>query len=402
LTDPLWIDPADSRYPILHGTVEADVAIVGGGLTGIGAAYALRDSGADVVLVEERTLASGASGRNAGFVLAGPARPFGRACEQLGFEEAWAVWRLTVENNRLMADLVDEYTIECGFLRRGSMSLAGLDEEMLELLDTVRCLAEVGVDVCVVDRNDLPRPFDRLYEGGVYYPGNAELNPAKFVRAVASVARNRVRIFEQTPVLEIRLGERHTLLTPEGEVQARAVILATNGYTSRLLPNAPIAPIRGQVVGTSPVARVIVPFPMYANFGYQYWRQTIDGRLVVGGWRDLDKASEVGTEEVLHHDIHAALDEFCHAVAGADAVVEYRWSGVMGFTPDALPLVGPIPGVDRMYMAAGYSGHGVSMAFTCGGRVASRAIGAETDLPTSFDPGRFPAGAESVAQPRTS
>jgi glycine/D-amino acid oxidase-like deaminating enzyme len=269
------------------------------------------------------------------------------------------------------------------------MSLACSDEELLQLLETARCLADAGIDVCVVGRHDLPRPFDRLYTGGIFYPGNGEINPGTFVRAVAGAVRSRVRIFEGTPVLEIRPGERHTLLTLEGEVRARAVILATNAYTSRLLPEAPIAPTRGQVIATSPLARVVVPFPMYANFGYQYWRQTIDGRLVMGGWRDLDIATEVGTEERLHSGIHATLDDFCHTVAGTEAVVEYRWSGIMGFTPDALPLVGSIPGVDRMYVAAGYSGHGVSMAFACGGRVALRAIGADSDLPASFDPERY-------------
>jgi gamma-glutamylputrescine oxidase len=393
LTDPLWVDPIDSHYPKLQGAITADVAIVGGGLTGVGAAHALRDCGAAVVLIEERTLSSGASGRNAGFVLAGPAMPFGQACEQLGFEEACAIWRLTVENNRFMSELVDEYNIECGFLRRGSMSLAASDEELRLLRETARSLAEAGTNVCIVAREELPRPFDGLYAGGIYYPGNGEMNPGAYVRAVAGAIRTSVRIFEGTPVLEIRPGESHVLLTPEGEVHARAVILATNAYTPRLLWDAPIAPTRGQVVATAPLERVVVPFPMYANYGYQYWRQTAGGRLVVGGWRDLDIPTEVGTEELLHPEIHATLEAFCTTVAGIEAVIDFRWAGIMGFTPDALPLVGPVSGHERMYVAAGYSGHGVSMAFTCGRRVALQAIGTSSELPATFHPGRFLGGA---------
>jgi gamma-glutamylputrescine oxidase len=389
LTDPLWVDPADSHYPELEETIAADVAIVGGGLTGLGAAHALVGSGAEVVVVEERTLASGASGRNAGFVLAGPAMPFGQACQQLGFEEACAIWRLTVENNRLMAELVDEYSIECGFLRRGSMSLATSEEEMLLLAETARHLTDAGINVCGVTREDLPRPFDRLYAGGIYYPGNGEINPGAYVRGVASAICNTVQFFEGTPVLAIRPGQRPVLVTPRGEVHARAVILATNAYTSRLLPETPIVPTRGQVVATAPLERVIAPFPMYAHHGYRYWRQTVNGRFVAGGWRDLDVLAEVGTEERLHPEIQATLDAFCRVVAGADAPIEYRWAGIMGFTPDALPLVGPVPGHEELYLAAGYSGHGVSMAFSCGGRVALQAVGAQVELPAPFHAGRF-------------
>jgi gamma-glutamylputrescine oxidase len=389
LTDPLWIDPDDFHYPKLQGTVEADVAIVGGGLCGAGAAYALRDADATVVLIEGRTLASGASGRNAGFVLAGPAMPFSQACELVGFEEACNLWRLTVDNNRLMADLVDEYGIDCDYLRRGSMSLAVSDDEVQLLIATADRIAEAGLNACLVAAEDLPRPLDRMYAGGLYYPGNAEINPAAFVRGVARTAGGRVRIFERSPLLEIRSGTPHVLVTSTGEIRAHTVIMATNAYTSVLMPAMPIAPTRGQVAATRRVDRVIVPFPMYANYGYQYWRQTPEGRLVVGGWRDLDIAAEVGTDECLHDEIHASLDAFCASIVGADTPIEYRWTGIMGFTPDALPLVGVVPYEHDMYVAAGYSGHGVSMAFICGARVALQAIGQSPHVPPSLSPGRF-------------
>jgi len=262
---------------------------------------------------------------------------------------------------------------------------------MLLLAETARYLADAGIGTCSVAREDLPRPFDRLYAGGIYYPGNGEMNAGAFVRGVARALRDRVRIFEKSPVLEIRPGEPCVLATPHGEIHARSVILATNAYTSRLLQDVPISPTRGQVVATTPLDRVVVPFPMYANYGYQYWRQTGEGRLVVGGWRDQDIPAEIGTDEVLHAAIHVILDGFCQSVAGIDALIEHRWAGIMGFTPDSLPMVGAMPDQAGMYLAGGYSGHGVSMAFTCGGRVALQAIGSQLDLPTAFDPSRFTA-----------
>lgn len=389
MSDPLWVDPEDARYQVLSGTRRCDVAIVGGGLAGVGAAYALRNSDTEVVLLEERTLASGASGRNAGFVLAGPSMPFGAACAQVGTSAATEVWRLTVGNNRLLAELVERYSIDCGYLRRGSMSLGVSEDELTDLVETAVALRAAGIHSCLVDAADLPVPFDRLYAGGVYYPGNAELNPAAFVRGVARAISASVSVFERTTVLALRPGSPHVLVTPAGEVHADAVVLATNAYTPRLLAGVPIAATRGQVLATAPLHRVIAPFPMYANYGYQYWRQTVEGRLVVGGWRDLDIGTEVGTEETLHAQIQRALDAFTTRLAGETVEVERRWAGIMGFVPDGMPLVGAIPGLPRTYLAAGYSGHGVSMAFTCGGLAAQLAIGGEAALPDVFDPGRF-------------
>ena len=128
---------------------------------------------------------------------------------------------------------------------------------------------------------------------------------------------------------------------------------------------------------------------MYANYGYQYWRQTSGGRLVAGGWRDLDIPTEVGTEECLHDAIHGTLDAFCASIAGENVAIQYRWAGIMGFTPDALPLVGALSAQPGIYLAAGYSGHGVSMAFMCGARVALQAIGQAAYLPPSLSPDRF-------------
>jgi glycine/D-amino acid oxidase-like deaminating enzyme len=94
----------------------------------------------------------------------------------------------------------------------------------------------------------------------------------------------------------------------------------------------------------------------------------------------------------LNQRIQSALDEFCTAVAGPESVIEHRWAGIMGFTPDMLPLVGPVPGALDLYMAAGYSGHGVAMAFLCGRRVALLATGEQAQMPASFNPARWLTG----------
>lgn len=383
-----WIDHEDVTYPSLQQDIDVDLAIIGGGLAGVGAAYAVADAGARVVLLEERTLASGASGRNAGFVLAGPAKSYEEAVVSMGADAARDVWSFTLENNRLMADLVDRYDIDCGYLRRGSMSLSASPEEWVDLHQTHVDLTAAGIQTCLVEADQLPQPFDRIYTGGIYYPGNAEINPGRFVRGVAAGIADRVQFFECTKVLSMQAGNTWTLGTGNATVRAENVLLATNAWTPQLVPAAPIVPVRGQVVATERLDRVVVPFPMYADRGYQYWRQTLDGHLIAGGWRNLDIENEARHEEATTPRIQDALDAMIETIAPG-TIIERRWAGIMGFTPDIVPMVGPVSGMDALWLAAGFSGHGVSMAFTSGGRAALRTLGQPAAIPPAFDPARW-------------
>lgn len=386
MTRPLWVNPDESTYPALAGETRADVAVIGAGFSGLGAAWGLAGVGADVLVLEARTVASGASGRNAGFILAGPAAGAG-AIHTLGAEETAAVWRFTRRNHALLASIIAEYDIDCSYLRRGSMSLAGSEEEWDALRRDHSGVASLGVRAVEVARPDLPRPFDRYYHGGLYYPGNAEMNPGRFLRRVANVLSERVRIHERAAVESLEPGNGGWILcTGTGTVEATRVVVTTNAYTPELLDGVPIAPTRGQVGATGPLQKVIVPFPMYADRGYQYWRQTPEGNLVVGGWRNLDVAAEVGTDEKLHGPIGEALEEFAARVSGERLNFRYRWAGIMGFTPGGVPLVGAVPGTEGLSVAVGYSGHGVAMAFLCGYEAGRAALGLETDIPGSFVP----------------
>jgi glycine/D-amino acid oxidase-like deaminating enzyme len=196
-------------------------------------------------------------------------------------------------------------------------------------------------------------------------------------------------IYEQSPVRALRRERRWALTGDTGTVSATRVIVATNAYTAELFPGVPIAPKRGQVLATQPVDRVIVPFPMYANRGYLYWRQTDGGRLVVGGARDMDLQGEVGIEERLHTEIQEVLERLAGRITGQALPSMFRWAGIMGFTPDLLPIVGAVPGSEGLYIAAGFSGHGVSLALQSGMEVARMALGQAACAPEAFDPARF-------------
>jgi gamma-glutamylputrescine oxidase len=388
VTRPLWVDPATRTFPTLSQDLTVDLAVVGGGFSGLGAARAASEHGATVVLLEERTIASGASGRNAGFVLAGPAMGFAASVRAIGLEQTLEVWRLTQENHAVIAGLVDDLDTDCGYLRRGSMSLAASDLEWADMEMECDQMTAAGLNTCRVPAQALPSPFDGMYCGGTYHAGNAEIDPGSFLMALALQLSPQVQIFETTPVQSLRHGDGVTLDTRLGTVRARRAVVATNAYTSTLMPDVPIASVRGQVSSTQSLGRVMVPCPMYADRGFQYWRQTADGRLVVGGWRNLAPDVEVGREEDLHREIQYALSRFVDRIA-PDSRIECQWAGIMGFTPDHFPLVGSMPGRPGISIAAGYSGHGVAMAFICGSLAARAALGSPAWIPKAFAPGRF-------------
>lgn len=389
MSRPLWVVDVDRRtFPALDGDVEADLAVVGGGFSGLGAAWAASQLGASAVLLEVGTVATGASGRNAGFVGAGPALGFTASAAAIGRVATLDIWRLTEANHRLLVSLIEELEIECGYLRRGSMALAASEEEWEDISAELALMAAVELSACPVPAMSLPRPFHRMYQGGIYYAGNAEFQPAAFLFGLADRLPRSVRVFEQTRVTRVHGCRDPVLDTERGTVRARAAVLATNAYTRSLIPSVPIAPTRGQIAATAPLDEVVVPFPMHANRGFQYWRQTPDGRLVVGGWRDTALEQEVGLEQTLNSVIQNGLSDFIRHVV-PHATVALRWAGIMGFTPDRFPLVGAIPGAAGLYVAAGYSGHGVAMAFICGYQAARAALGQTAYIPSAFSPARF-------------
>lgn len=162
------------------------------------------------------------------------------------------------------------------------------------------------------------------------------------------------------------------MLGGNSECLAGAVILATNPYSRRLVPGAPISPARAQMAATAREAHVTAERPAYADRGYQYWRQLSDGRLPVGGYRDRAVEEEVDAEPTLR--VQGYLDEHLCDL-GVRATVTHRWVGIMGFTEDELPIVGKQPTTPNVWMCAGCTGHGLGFAFHCAKRLAEALTG---------------------------
>jgi len=184
-------------------------------------------------------------------------------------------------------------------------------------------------------------------------------------------------------------------------VRARTLVLATNAYAPDLCPalSSLIVPRRGQMLATAPIPRTIASRPTYAHWGYRYWRQTRDGRLVIGGWRDLDRDAEVGYDVSPTATIQAGIERGLLELVPEGAPIERRWAGTMGFARDGRPLVGWLDASHHLAVCAGFTGHGMGMASACTQDLAALLSWKDASGISTLDPSRFPElrkGSDSV------
>jgi gamma-glutamylputrescine oxidase len=352
VSTPFWAPPPE-KYP---GSLpdKADVLIIGGGIAGTSLLWHLGHRRIDAVLVEREHIAWGASGRNAGFLLAGVASSYAEAVGVYGREKAREVWEITNENHDRMVEAARGQQV--GHHRLGSAIVPSDDEERALLIQSEQLLREDGF-IAHWDGKRLVNPRD------------GEIDPSAMVAALARQARSGA-IREGVGVTALRSRAHDVVVTAgEAECEAGVVILATNGYTCQLVPEVKIQPTRAQMLATTPQSRRLVDVPVYSKFGYRYWRQLAGGEILIGGWRDTALETEKTFDDEPTPEIQEHLDRASREL-GATGEVTHRWAGTMGFTESGLPMAGPLEGMPNVYICAGFTGHGMGFAFMTAKRVA--------------------------------
>jgi gamma-glutamylputrescine oxidase len=368
----LWLEESREELPRRRFDGRAEVAVVGGGVTGCSCALTLAERGVRVRLYEAREIAGGASGRNGGFALRGATVPYDEARRDLGDERARLLMELTERSLDRMEALAGD-----AFRRVGSLRLAYDEAERDALRREHDALCADGFAVEWVD--ELAPPLDRLYLGAIHHPSDGAIQPARWVRRLAAHAAAAGADLHEGEAVRVEA------------LDADAVVVAGDGFTAQLLPElaAHVRPTRGQVLATEPLPERLYERPHYARGGYDYWQQLPDGRVVLGGKRDASFETEQTDVEATTGLVQERLDALGRDLLGRQPVVTNRWAGIWGTTPDLVPLVGRVPGRRDVWVAGGYSGHGNALGLACGDLVARALLGESPPELALFDPARF-------------
>ncbi|MFL5946777.1 MAG: NAD(P)/FAD-dependent oxidoreductase [Gaiellaceae bacterium] len=372
-TTPFWLaesKPAVSTRELGH----VDVAVIGAGITGCACAHALARDGRSVRVHDARGIGEGASGRNGGFALRGAAARYDVARETYGADVARELW---VRTQRALDDL--EAVAGDAFRRTGSLRLAADAEERVDIEAEHEALRADGFDAEWREENELGhlRP---AFRGAIFHPRDGAVQPARVVQ----------RLAERAAAEGVEFKEHHRIASLD-ELDADQVVIATDGSGRGLVPELDDAlwPARGQVIATAPLRERLFDCPHYARQGFDYWQQLPDGRVVLGGFRDFSILTEMTDDETTTEQIQRALDAFLAELLGGLPEITHRWAGIFGLTQDLLPLVGPVPGHDGVWVAGGYSGHGNVFGLLCGELVASAIVGSSDPLLDLFAPSRL-------------
>ncbi len=388
-----------THYPALEGDLSVDIAIVGGGLTGVATAVELAERGFSVALCEANRIGWGASGRNGGQVT-GSLSGEQAMLKQLGKTHGKAaedfVWHLRWEGHDIIRERIARYDIKCD-LKTGHLHTAWREPDVQDFLETVEIAHSYGMedDVSWETTESVHEMLDTtLYHGGIYNKRNLHLHSLNLclgeARAAASLGAH---VFEQTQVLDIKGGRNPQLKTANGIISARKIVLAGNAYhrLARKQLNGYLFPAILGNMTTEPLSDELAKqinqhdVAVYdSRMVLDYYRLTADKRLMFGGGtnysgRDIDNVAA---------ELKPSLVNTFPALK--DVKISHAWTGTAGIVMNRIPLVGKF---DRnVYYAQGYSGHGIATSHIMGEVLAEALTGTleKFDVFAGFDHHRVP------------
>ncbi|MDR3517489.1 MAG: FAD-binding oxidoreductase [Azospirillaceae bacterium] len=381
---PYWRDTAPLFAGAAEGPVDGhyDVAVIGGGFTGLGAARQLAKAGARVVVLEAQRVASGGSGRNGGHLNNGLAHSYLAARAELGQERAIALYRAFDASIDTLETLIAEEGIDCDFRRAGKLKLAskpGHFEAIARNFEAVN--REVDPDTALLSASDLKAEVGSPFFGAMLSPKSAMMHMGRYGAGLAAAAARRgAVIFESAPVTARTLANgRHALVTPRGTVTANQVLVATGAYTTKNFGyfRRRIIPVGSFIIATRPLSDAEIAGTMPGNrtcvtsmnIG-NYFRLSPDRRLIFGGRARFSATSDQQSDARGGEILRAGLAKLFPQIATIE--IDYCWGGLIDMTRDRYPRAGFVDGV---WYAMGYSGHGAQLSTHLGMTMADAILG---------------------------
>ncbi len=354
-----WLDIPYIPRPSLHESLDVDVVVIGGGITGVSAAYHAVRAGFSTVLIESNTIASGSAGKNGGMVVEGVAVDFAELLEHYSTEDATAIWRGTIAARETVVDLVREHTIDCGLERVGSAYVGTvLDRNFLE--HELQARREHGFDGLILQSEG---PLGTA----LLNPNDCVVQPALFVRGLAKAAESLgCRIFENTPVVDYSKDNVHTKY---GTIHAR------RGVIVAIESQFPVAPDDGVVkrelgLVTEPLSADALGRLGWNNSG-MFWnisegeyisvRRIHDRIFLNGGGLSID-----ATEQDMYDAATRVINNFLPyfpLLKKEDIVLSHMWSGLLLYPKRLVPR---IVTTDGWYALYGNGGNGLTNGIMLG------------------------------------
>ena len=384
-------------YAAMDGSRQADVAIIGGGFTGLQAACNLAKAGTDVTLIEAYRFGDGASGRNGGQMGTGQ-RWFPEELEgELGFDKSKALFDLAEDAKRYLMDFAASHGIDMDYLP-GQMNVSHKQSYEKEYRESVIASAErYGyTQFSFMERAETEeRVGSKRYHFGIRDIGTGHIHPMKLIVGLARVAADvGANVFENTPARKIRKEAGGFVIeTANGDITAKRVLIACNAHIDGLEPvtSAHVMPIRSFIGTTEPLDNFPEVIPgkeaiADSRFVVRYFRKTADNRLLFGG-REAYTADY--PRDITVH-IRRQITEIYPQLA--NIAITDAWGGSVGITLNRQPFAREImPGLTAL---GGYSGHGVMLSNYCGKLYADAVLGntGQLDLLKSLKVVAFPGG----------
>jgi len=361
-------------FPALSGTVDCDVAVVGGGLAGLSAALELAGKGHKTVLLEAKQVGWGASGRNGGQAIHGLACDQETIEAQLGLDDAKRVWAMSLEALDLIRHRITTHRIDCDW-RNGYLGLATTRRKAADLAAWADRMAAVyGAEFTGITESEVPHWIaSPRYYGGIHDPRSGHLHPLKYSLGIAAAAAGAgVRIHEDSPVSSIEpQGATVRLRTAQGEVRAKQALLAGNVYLQGVAPRleARIMPVGTYIVCSEPIEPALCDslVPSHSavcdsNFVLDYFRPTSDHRMLYGGRVSYSTMTPRNLAESMRQRMAGTFPQL------AGTKIQYAWGGFVDITMNRAPDFGRL--APNLYYLQGFSGHGLALTGLAGKLVA--------------------------------
>lgn len=369
----VWdIDVERPAFPQLTADLEADLIVVGLGGSGLTALLHAAQRGLNVIGIDADRIAAGAAGRNGGLLLAGIADFHHNVRKDFGVARAVALYQHTLnEMDRIEATTPDAVS-RIGALRIGELN-PGEDPEELSDTDAHR-------DALLADGFPVEG-----YEGeqgiGILIPSDGTFHPAKRAVKLAKLAQAAgAQIFTHSPATKIESG---IVTTELGSVRAKYILVAVDGNLGKVLPEISdqVKPTRLQMISTAPEPKLSLKYAVYVRQGWDYWQQLSDGRIAIGGGRDL--AFQQETTDIVEPTqiIRNYLENKLHAI-GVTAPVEHHWAAIVSYTDSGLPIVKEVqPGV---WAVGAYCGTGNVVGALLARSVVDQCIDGQSQVVSDF------------------